>query len=348
MLTTRSRSPLYFPLLMAVCGMLFSAWNAQDSSSVPCFSAGCTLYQSFSFNGFSLWWGGVVSFFLLGILALTGHARLGRLVAGLGLLLDCLLLAIMALTLPCIACMFIAVLLALSYISFRAAVAGGEPRNGGKAALKLVSPLLVFWSLLIIVNIGGLLRSEMEPWAIQSPGTEEDATIRVFFSPSCSACRQLVTGMPESEARKVIWCPVAEEERDLAIILELKKRLAETGMPLNRVFVPALETPALTLSELLDPDVLLTQFRLWCNQARVITASNGRLPLVEFMGVPSALIKSKPVPAAAAPATVPTKPVEPLFGGQSPLPGQTQPDHALPIDMGSAGSCGGPTNVPCP
>ena len=103
MLTNRSHGPLYLPLLIAVCGVLFSIWNAQDSASVPCISAGCTLYQSFTINGFSLWWGGVSIFTLLGLLALTGHAALGRWLSGLAVLLDCVLLGIMVLTLPCMA-----------------------------------------------------------------------------------------------------------------------------------------------------------------------------------------------------------------------------------------------------
>ena len=68
MLTNRSHSPLYLPLLIAVCGILFSVWNALDAASVPCVSAGCTLYQNFSINGYSLWWGGVGIFSLLGLL----------------------------------------------------------------------------------------------------------------------------------------------------------------------------------------------------------------------------------------------------------------------------------------
>ena len=115
MLTNRSKSPLYVPLLLAICGILFSVWNAQDAGSVPCISSGCTLYQTFSVNGFSLWWGGVVIFTLLGLLALTGHGVLGRLLSGLAVLLDCVLLGIMILTLPCLACMAVALLLALSY-----------------------------------------------------------------------------------------------------------------------------------------------------------------------------------------------------------------------------------------
>ena len=95
MLTNRSHSPLYLPLLIAVCGILFSVWNALDAASVPCVSAGCTLYQNFSINGYSLWWGGVGIFSLLGLLAITGHAALGRWLAGLAVLLDCVLLGIM-------------------------------------------------------------------------------------------------------------------------------------------------------------------------------------------------------------------------------------------------------------
>ena len=97
MLTNRSHSPLYLPLLIAICGILFSVWNALDAASVPCVSAGCTLYQNFSINGYSLWWGGVGIFSLLGLLALTGRAVLGRWLAGLAVLLDCVLLGIMIL-----------------------------------------------------------------------------------------------------------------------------------------------------------------------------------------------------------------------------------------------------------
>lgn len=151
MLTNRSHSPLYLPLLIAVCGILFSVWNALDAASVPCVSAGCTLYQNFSINGYSLWWGGVGIFSLLGLLALTGRAVLGRWLAGLAVLLDCVLLGIMILTLPCVACMVAALLLALSYITFRAATLADTHRS----ALRHASPLLVLWGALFLLTLGG-------------------------------------------------------------------------------------------------------------------------------------------------------------------------------------------------
>ena len=200
MLTNRSHSPLYLPLLIAVCGILFSVWNALDAASVPCVSAGCTLYQNFSINGYSLWWGGVGIFSLLGLLALTGRAVLGRWLAGLAVLLDCVLLGIMILTLPCVACMVAALLLALSYITFRAATLADTHRS----ALHHASPLLVLWGALFLLTLGGLARSEVGPWAIQAPEMEDETTARVFFSPSCSACRQLVMGMSEADARRII------------------------------------------------------------------------------------------------------------------------------------------------
>ncbi len=155
-------------------------------------------------------------------------------------------------------------------------------------------------------------------------------------------------GMSEADARKIIWCPVAEEEKDLAIILNLKKRI-EMGTPLTRSFLPSLETEPMTFWDLFSLEVLTTQFRLWCNDARVISSSEGRLPLVEFMGIPSALVKAKSPASPAARPTAPSAPSEPMFGGQSVLPGQTAPqDHGLPFDMGNSGSCGGPNAVPCP
>lgn len=180
----------------------------------------------------------------------------------------------------------------------------------------------------------GVARSEVGPWAIQAPEMEDETTARVFFSPSCSACRQLVMGMSEADARKIIWCPVAEEEKDLAIILNLKKRI-EMGTPLTRSFLPSLETEPMTFWDLFSLEVLTTQFRLWCNDARVISSSEGRLPLVEFMGIPSALVKAKSPASPAARPTAPSAPSEPMFGGQSVLPGQTAPqDHGLPLRYG--------------
>lgn len=334
MFTSRSRSPLLWPLLFAFLGVLFAAWNAWDSSSVPCITAGCTLYQGFTFAGISLWWGGIAAFAGLGLLAFMGHAALGRTLAGLGLILDCLLLSIMVLTLPCLSCLTAALLLALCFITFRVPSGNRAIQNSSRPSV-----LLLLWGALFIVNIGVIIRSEFQPWVIESSEVSEGNLIRIFFSPSCTACRQLVTGMPEAEARKVTWCPVAEEERDLAVILALQKRLAVSAAPFAASFTQALGAPRLTFLDMLHPETLLLQFRLWRNQARVISVGEGRLPLVEFVGTPTALLKPHVMRNSSNPVV-----------RSSPNASENL-DPTLPIDLGDAGSCGGSTTLngaPCP
>ena len=340
MLANRSTGSLAPAFFSALAGIAFSIWNAWDASSVPCVTAGCTLYQSFSFGGFSLWWAGAGVFTLLALFALTGRAVLGRMLAGCAVLADCLLLGIMLLTLPCLSCMVAAFLLALSYLFFRGAM---DSSNYGRRSLSL---LLSIWSLLFLGNVACAIRSEMQPWAMQQAQTEENTPIRVFFSPSCSACRQLVTGLSETDAKKISWYPVAEEDKDLAIILNLQQRLALGGNTFAGHFLAAMDTPEPSPWEMLRPSTLLLQFRLWTNKAEVITSGDGRLPFVQFLGVPSALIRSSGV----TPANRPTAPSPESFGGQTTIGGTNgNASHTLPIDLGGSGSCGGENNpVPCP
>lgn len=341
MLTSRSHHPLFLPFFIALIGAAFSAWNALDAASVPCVTTGCTLYQNFSFGGFSLWWVGTGAFLLLGLLALGGYGGIGRTLAGIALFADCFLLLVMILTLPCFACMLEAALLAGCYGAFRAV-----PDRAAGGRRPSVSFLLAIWGILFVLTAGFAVRGEVRPWAMQEPQYIEGTPIRVFFSPSCSACRQLVTGISVADSRKIIWCPVAEEENDLAVILNLQQRLAVSGAALSTQFVPALETQPLSALDMLRPSVLLLQFRLWCNQAHVLASGDGRLPLVEFMGVPSALIRNSGV-SGDSPTSGDVSAQS--FGGQSTLGGQVGNDaHALPLDLGGAGSCGGPDAVPCP
>ncbi len=342
MLTSRSRGPLPVPFLLALAGMAFAFWNAWGAPEDLCFSAGCKLYGTFAVNGVSLWWGGAAAFALLAGLALAGRAALGRLVAGLGLALDCVLLGVMIMTLPCLACMAAALLLALCYAAFRHAACAPRRGMGQGAPRRSVSVLLAVWIGCFVMLAGVTAHSFMSPWAMRSPtgGLEEDtgggAAAHVFFSPSCSACRRLVTEMPTAEAERVAWYPVAEDEQDLAVILALKRRLAMGDESVGEALTASLEAPPLSFWDALSPETSLMRFRLWRNQARVIEAGRGRLPFVAFEGLPEALVR----PQAETTRRVPRGPAS-AYG----RPGQEE-DAALPIDFGDAGSCGG--TAPCP
>lgn len=322
----KPRGPLGLPLFLALCGVLFSGWNAWDSASVPCLSAGCALYQSFSVGGFSLWWVGVGAFSVLGLLALFGQAGPGRLVAGLGLVLDAGLLVIMALTLPCLACLVVALLLAATYAAFRHEVlapARGMPIKPSR------SWLLLAWGLLFVLNIGFLARDAVRPWSIEGPA-DGTATVHVYFSPSCAACRQLVEGAPASG--EIAWYPVAEEARDLAVVSALMRE--KDLKPFREAFTLALAAPDLPLTAYMKPTMLRLQFRLWRNKAHALLAGSNTLPFVEFHGAPSVLLRRAPT---AAPR------------GASPAAGQSgRQDSALPVDLGLSGSCTGRPGQDCP
>lgn len=349
MLTSRSRGPLPVPLLSALAGLAFSVWNAWGGGEGLCFSAGCTLYRTFAVNGVSLWWGGAAAFLVLAGLALAGRAALGRVVAGLGVALDCVLLGVMAMTLPCFACMGAGLLLALCYAAFRHAACAPRRNMGQSAPQRGVSALLAVWLVCFVMLAGVAAHTSMSPWAVRGPSGSDleegsvGATVRVFFSPSCGACRRLALEMPVREAEKAAWYPVAEDERDLAVILALKRRLAMGDEALGPALAASLEAPDLSFWEGLSPEMLLMRFRLWRNRARVIEAGEGRLPCVLFEGLPEALVR----PRRDVSRRVPAGPAHSARFERSERPGGGD-DATLPIDFGEAGSCGGPDAAPCP
>lgn len=340
MLASRSRSLLPLPLIAALVGLAFAIWNAWDAASVPCLSAGCTLYQTFTINGFSLWWGGAAAFGLLAVLAITGRGGNGRFLAGLCVALDCILLVIMLLTLPCFACMIAALLLAVCYAAFRQAV-NGQRYMGQTSTGRGFSRLLLVWGLCFVMLLGLSLNSTVAPWPVRGADSDE-AAVHIYFSPSCSACRQLVSSMPDAESAKAVWYPVAEDEADLPVILALKRRLEQGNEPIRVALAASFDAAPLSFFEFFSPETLLLRFRLWCNQARVIDSGEGQLPFVEFRGLPQALIRQ---PAAnTARSGQAARPIPaPASSSQ-----RINNDATLPIDLGDAGSCGGASTKPCP
>lgn len=333
MLTSRSRSFLPVPLVVALGGLFFSIWNAWDVESVPCFSVGCALYQHFTIHGFSLWWIGAFAFAILSITALVGNVTLGRILSGIGVILDCILLCIMASTLPCFACLGIALILAASYAAFQHAEKSSSWR-GNTSTKHFASLLLTIWCFCFVMVLGVTLHSLATPWSISMPD-EGDISAHIFFSPSCNACRRLVAEMPEDQGTKAAWYPIAEDEQDIAIIFSMWKRLeASESENVSSAMNASLTVPPLSFFDHLSPEVLFLQFRLWKNRVRVIEDGGGMLPFVAFHGLPEALLHSNPAP----PRSIPHGP----FSSNFPPKGS----DFLPIDLGNAGYCGGP--VPCP
>lgn len=271
------------PFLLSMTGILFSIWNVLDKEAFICLTEGCSLFAEYSINGISLWWLGVFGFSLLLLLAILGMQWLGWLVAGIGLILDIFLLFIMMFTLPCFNCLIIGLLLAFTYLSFR-------KTPEGRRIVPKISILFSIWILFFIINIGSIMGEMQKPWAIIEPkiGT---ASIHIYFSPSCSACRSLVaaqsSGANGAQA-SIAWYPVSENKDDAWRIGIIQKKLA-LGENLNLAVLMANSAESSDWNAL-APSSLLLQFRLWRNAAHVYTAGSNVLPFVEYHGVPASLL----------------------------------------------------------
>lgn len=314
-----------FPLVAAavsLAGLLFCLWVFFTGGEALCLTDGCTLFQDFRLAGVSLWQAGAVLFAVLLLLAFARLVQAAFFCAALALAADAVLLCIMIFTAPCVNCLIVGTLIALSFLAFRSEA---MPREKERSALALV------WGLLLVVNAGGVVRDLSEPWS-PLPGTEQ-AAVHVYFSPSCRACQTLLSR--SEDMKDAAWFPVPEDTRDIWVISAMEENL-QKGMPLAEAVNAAQKAvPALPDFQqdqsfrfgLLRPGMLLLQFRLWQNHAHVLSAGSDRLPFLEFQGLPAFLTEE---PAPADTPAVPEEPSSGLFPG-----------------MNVAGFCDGTADSPC-
>lgn len=321
MLDDRSNIPL-LPAAAAASGLLFCLWVAFTGGRELCVTDGCSLFQDFRIAGFSLWHGGAAFFASLLALCLLKWKKTARILAGTALAADTVLLAVMIFTAPCMNCLAAGSLIALCAWTLRRD-ACGMPRRS--------SPLLAVWCALLICNAGGLAKELAGPWSPLPPSG--DGSVRVWFSPSCPACRTLAEQSSDIGAAR--WHPVPEGPRDIWVIAEMTRRLKDgASLPeaissAQAAVPPPGEFDALPGYRigLLSPGMLLLQLRLWRNQAHVLASGSPRIPLVEFSGIP-AFLQEKPAP------------------GKDPGHAAHESPPALP-GLKAGGFCSGEEDAPC-
>ena len=309
------------PFLLSLIGLSFCLWVSSGGTAL-CLTDGCALFQDFSLAGVSLWIAGASFFGFMLPLCVLRFSTFARFCAGIALAADILLMGIMSFTAPCVNCLLVGLLIALTFFALiRETALHKRARR---------SPLLLIWALFFSISAGGILRDSTALWSPLPHSGQE--SVQVFFSPSCRACQTLTeqaNALPDAA-----WFPVAEDNRDIWLIHAMNKHLAG-GLPLREAIAKAqADIPGLAdapdlmaLPEyrfgLLKPKMLLLQFRLWKNRAHVLAAGSDRLPFVEFKGLPSFLRGEKN--AELAPNARGTD-------SSAEVPG---------IDLGVAGFCGG-------
>lgn len=282
---------LILPFILTILGILFCFWNLLAPSTVPCISSGCNLYQGGEFGGLTFWWFGILGFGLLAILSVLGRAKIGLFIAGFGLCIDIILFITMVMTLPCIACMFVGLLLALTFYFFRKRVFLAE--SDSEDIKSNSSVILICWGFFFILNIILVVKgAAVTPWALPVGDTSSSSSVVIYFSPSCMACQKLIMNLAESEVQKSSWYPVAEKSSDIAVIAKLEQLLKSKKFTLAEAFSLSISAQPFTILEKLSPNHILLQLKLWINRSHVLKDGDGRMPLLEFRGVPSMLFSS--------------------------------------------------------
>ncbi|MDR2574266.1 MAG: hypothetical protein LBC94_08025 [Desulfovibrio sp.] len=325
------REVLVGSLCIALLAAAFCVWNIFGNDINICAGTGCSLYQDFTINGISLWWIGTAVFSVFALLALVGAASLGRLAAGAALCGDICLLLLMALTAPCVSCLIIALFFAAQYMSFNFAAENKITRLSSANRKSRTSVLLWVWLILFTINIGAVARSQIGVWPIA--GADNDITTRLFFSPSCSSCREAIDIL--SGHVDVAFYPLGENETDLYKIAKMRK-LLDTGASVNEALTQSQEIQIPTGLAAYAPELLLLRFAMLRNKAHVWAAGSQVVPFFEYQGLPAALKPKKSSLSGALPLS--------QYQTQN-APAPASANENLPLAPLVDGRC--TTNTPC-
>ncbi len=325
MFYSRQRLPIsWTSVCIATVGAAFCAVQAvPQPDSILCPGTGCQLFKDFTVFGVSLWWLGVAYFLLMALLCLRRAHSLLFPVAAAALLADAALLAIMLVTAACIACLGAGLLIALLFGSLR----GHYSVKNRPAALS--AALLIGWSGLFIAALTFAGTEQLGSWRIAGP---ENAERRVYFAPSCPACRDAVAAFASNAA----FYPVAEKDNDIAVIQAMSTALAR-GASIDRALETAIRaTDQGTLTKPSFVEHPLFRLNLLRNKAEVMRLGFTQLPLIMINGMPQSL---RPA-AADSPDPAPVRPAgRDIYN---------QPPSALPPELlGNVDSCGDQSQVPC-
>ncbi len=269
-MTNLATSPRLLPGGIALGGAIFCIAAAIGSADELCLTQGCALYKDVDLLGLSLWWWGAGAFSALALLILAGALRPAFWGAFAALAADCVFVAWMAVSAPCVSCLVAGVLFLGVFLSL--AVSTNMLR---KPAVVLVC----VWLFLFSPNLFAVGHELAGPWAIRG---SQSARLHLFISPSCPACREAVTRLTADGESNLAFFPVAENEQDLSTILQLERELASGG-PFARAFAASLDNPAPVQAGSLER--LGLRLRLFRNKLYLGRMGAERIPVIVSHGL---------------------------------------------------------------
>lgn len=256
---------------LALAGLLFSMAAGLGGADALCLTQGCTLYKDVAFFGISLWWFGAAGFALIGGLCLVNKAGWAYMLAFAAVALDCVFLAWMALSIPCLNCLIAALLFFALFVCLALGL--------GAARLPALT-VAILWLTLFSPNVFATGQEIAGPWRI---GGQENAPVRVFFSPSCPSCRTALKGLLMGGEQHLAFYPVAEDEDDVKRLAQLRENLQQ-GASFVRAFAGSRDprnAPELDLWQELS-----LRSGLFRNRMALARMGADRIPVITMFGVP--------------------------------------------------------------
>lgn len=259
---------------IAIIGILFCLYSSSNEGKFLCITSGCALNKDFTIAGISAWRVGGVAFAVYVVSSLILGKKAALPLATLYLIGDSFFLLLMGLTLPCVPCLIAGLLFALLFSASN--IPDKSRPNREKFPLSLG-----IWGILFVLNLILVFKEYAEPAPMF--GTPE-APIKVYFSPSCPACKDAVSRYAKAaQAGTVALYPVAESDQDMLIIATMQKE-ADSGASPETALAKALEHPIASLPFRFQ--TLIQYWRLWANKAMTFSLGNGQVPLIIYNGLP--------------------------------------------------------------
>ena len=285
-------------LLFALLGLAWCVYiSFPANTSIPCATSGCELFRDSTIGGVSLWWVGAAFFFVLSAICLRGRSFLAAKFLALAIFLDAILLIIMFFTAPCLDCLVVAACMGLCLLCLQLPHSEFIPPKKGHPLL------LAIWFGLFLANAVLAANESIPAYTV---GDAETTEVRLYFSPSCPACREAVASL----AGKATLYPVEENPGDFEAVLRFEVLLQGNKLTyeeaLNKSLDPRTPVPQIAL-----PRQLELRAQMLRNKAAVFGQGFRALPLIVINGMPGFEQAEKNKPVRQKPAAEVDGPLAP-------------------------------------
>ncbi len=252
--------------LAALAGAVWCVCQGMGYGEELCVTKGCALHEGTAVFGLSLWWWGAGAFAGLGALGLTGKTVWTRAAALLCLAADVVFFAFMALSAPCLTC------LAAGGLFFLVLLAASRP---WRARSRLARAVVLAWFLTLTPNLFAVAQELMIPWPAAGP---ETAAVRLFFSPTCPACRDAVAVLSRLDKPFLGFFPIAGTEEDVQLVARTLEGM-RAGLSLPEALTRSGDLPPAEVG-------LALRWRLFINKVAYLRGRPDGVPHLQINGWP--------------------------------------------------------------